>query len=104
MAKPSKSGWLFLRLLIAGTSAPGALHAASTAKPAIVLAAFGTSTTAFDTYGHFEQKVKERFPEYEIRWAFTSLKVRRKLAQEKGQQLNDLPTTLKALKAAGFTW
>ena len=103
MAKPSKSGWLFLLLFIAVISAPGALYAASTAKPAIVLAAFGTSTTAFDTYGHFEQKVKERFPGYEIRWAFTSNKVRHKLAQEKGQQLNDLPTTLRELKAAGFT-
>ena len=103
MAKPIKSGWLFLLLFIAVISAPGALHAASTAKPAIVLAAFGTSTEAFDTYTHFEQKVKERFPDYEIRWAFTSRKVRHKLAQEKGQQLNDLPTTLKELKAAGFT-
>ena len=103
MAKPSKSGWLSLLLLIAVISAPGALHAASTAKPAIVLAAFGTTTEAFDTYNHFEQKVKERFPGYEIRWAFTSRKVRHKVAKEKGQQLNDLPTTLKALKAAGFS-
>jgi sirohydrochlorin cobaltochelatase len=102
MAKPIKSGWLFLLLFISVMSAPGALNAASTAKPAIVLAAFGTSTTAFDTYGHFEQKVRERFPGYEIRWAFTSRKVRHKLAQEKGQQLNDLPTTLRELKAAGF--
>jgi sirohydrochlorin cobaltochelatase len=83
-------------------SAPGALHAATTAKPAIVLAAFGTSTAAFDTYGHFEQKVRERFPGYEIRWAFTSRKVRHKLAQEQGRRLNDLPTTLRELKAAGF--
>jgi sirohydrochlorin cobaltochelatase len=103
MAKQIKSGWLFLLLFISMISAPGALNAASTAKPAIVLAAFGTTTEAFDTYTHFEQKVKERFPGYEIRWAFTSHKVRHKLAQEKGQQLNDLPTTLKALKAAGFT-
>jgi sirohydrochlorin cobaltochelatase len=102
MAKPNKSRWLFLLLLMTVISAPGALNAASTAKPAIVLAAFGTSTEAFDTYGHFEQKVRERFPGYEIRWAFTSHKVRHKLAQEKGQQLNDLPTTLTALKAAGF--
>ncbi|PIU52629.1 MAG: hypothetical protein COS90_10445 [Deltaproteobacteria bacterium CG07_land_8_20_14_0_80_60_11] len=102
MAKQIKSGWLFLLLLIAVISAPGALNAASTAKPAIVLAAFGTTTAAFDTYNHFEQKVKERFPGYEIRWAFTSHKVRHKLAQEKGQQLNDLPTTLRDLKAAGF--
>ena len=58
---------------------------------------------AFDTYNHFEQKVKERFPGYEIRWAFTSHKVRHKVAKEKGQKLNDLPTTLRELKAAGYT-
>ena len=103
MANLIKSRWLALLLLISVISAPGALNAASAAKPAIVLAAFGTTTEAFDTYGHFEQKVRERFPGYEIRWAFTSKKVRNKLAQEKGQQLNDLPTTLTALKAAGFT-
>jgi sirohydrochlorin cobaltochelatase len=102
MAKPIKSGWLFLLLFIMVISAPKALHAASTAQPAIVLAAFGTTTAAFDTYNHFEQKVKERFPGYEIRWAFTSRKVRDKVAKEKGQQLNDLPTTLKALKTAGY--
>lgn len=102
MAKPIKYGCFFLLLIISVVSASGALHAASSAKPAVVLAAFGTSTKAFDTYGHFEQKVKDRFPGHEIRWAFTSHKVRQKLAQEKGQQLNDLPTTLRELKAAGF--
>jgi len=103
MVKPSKFGWLFLLLLIMAISAPGALHAAATAKPAIVLAAFGTTTAAFDTYSHFETKVKERFPGYEIRWAFTSHKVRHKVAKEKGQKLNDLATTLRELKAAGYT-
>jgi sirohydrochlorin cobaltochelatase len=103
MAKPSQSGWLSLLLLMAVISAPGVLHAASTAQPAIVLAAFGTTTEAFDTYNHFEQKVKERFPGKEIRWAFTSRKVRHKVAKEKGQKLNDLPTTLQALKDAGFS-
>jgi sirohydrochlorin cobaltochelatase len=103
MAKPGKSRWLLILLIIAVLSSSAARHAASTATPAIVLAAFGTSTTAFDTYSHFEQKVKERFPGYEIRWAFTSRKVRHKAATERGQQLNDLPTTLKALKTAGFS-
>jgi sirohydrochlorin cobaltochelatase len=103
MVKLRKFGWLFLLLLIAAISAPGALNAASTAKPAIVLAAFGTTTAAFDTYNHFEQKVKERFPGYEIRWAFTSRKVRHKVAKEKSQKLNDLATTLRELKAAGYT-
>jgi sirohydrochlorin cobaltochelatase len=103
MVKPSKFGWLFLLLLIAAFSAPGALNAAATAKPAIVLAAFGTTTAAFDTYDHFETKVKERFPGYEIRWAFTSHKVRHKVAEAKGRKLNDLATTLRELKAAGYT-
>ena len=102
MVKQTKYGWFSLLLIIAVISATGARSAAPPAKPAIVLAAFGTSTTAFDTYGYFEQKVKERFPGYEIRWAFTSKKVRQKLAREKGQQLNDLPGTLRDLKAAGF--
>jgi sirohydrochlorin cobaltochelatase len=103
MVKRIKLGWLFLALILSMISAPWALNAASTAKPAIVLAAFGTSTEAFDTYHHFELQVKKRFPGQEIRWAFTSHKVRHKVAQEKGQKLNDLPTTLRELKAAGYT-
>jgi sirohydrochlorin cobaltochelatase len=103
MVKRSRFGWLSLALILALASAPWTLNAAApTANPAIVLAAFGTTTAAFDTYDHFEQKVKERFPGYEIRWAFTSRKVRQKLAQEKGKELKDLATTLRELKAAGF--
>jgi sirohydrochlorin cobaltochelatase len=103
MAKRIKLGWFSLVFILSLLSAPWTLNAAAPAKPAIVLTAFGTSTAAFDTYQHFEQQVRKRFPGYEIRWAFTSHKVRRKLAQEKGQKLNDLPTTLRALKAAGYT-
>ena len=103
MAKPRRFGWLFLLLLIIAISAPKALPAASTANPAIVLAAFGTTTEAFETYNHFETKVRERFPDYEIRWAFTSHKVRHKVAKEKGKKLNDLATTLRELKAAGYS-
>jgi sirohydrochlorin cobaltochelatase len=103
MVKRIRFGWLSLALILSMISAPWTLNAASTAKPAIVLAAFGTTTAAFDTYNHFETKVKERFPGYEIRWAFTSHKVRHKVAKEKGKKLNDLATTLRELKAAGYT-
>lgn len=103
MVRRIRFGWLFLALLLSVISAPLALNAAAPTKPAIVLAAFGTSTAAFETYHHFEQEVKKRFPGYEIKWAFTSRKVRHKLAQEKGQKLNDLPTTLRDLKAAGYS-
>jgi sirohydrochlorin cobaltochelatase len=103
MVKRHKLGWLLLALIFALVSVSGPVQAASKTKPAIVLVAFGTSTKAFATYRHFEDKVKARFPDYDIRWAFTSVKIRHKLAQEKGQRLNDLPTTLRELKAAGFT-
>jgi len=103
MVKRIRFGWLFLALILSMISTPWTLNAASTAKPAIVLAAFGTTTEAFDTYNHFEEKVKERFPDYEIRWAFTSHKVRHKVDKEKGQKLNDLGTTLRELKAAGYS-
>ena len=50
-----------------------------------------------------KKKSKSAFLDYEIRWAFTSHKVRHKVAKEKGQKLNDLGTTLRELKAAGYT-
>jgi len=103
MLKRHTSGWLILALILAVISVPGALAAAGKEKPAIVLVAFGTSTKAFDTYQHFEGQVKARFPDHDIRWAFTSGKIRDKLAQKKGQRLKDLPTTLQELKGAGFT-
>ncbi len=103
MFKRMRFGMVFLALVFALLSASWTLNAADTAKPVIVLTAFGTSTAAFDTYQHFEEQVKQRFPGHEIRWAFTSRKVRGKVAQEKGQRLNDLPTTLQELKAAGHT-
>ena len=103
MAKPIKYRWLSLLLLIAVISAPGALNAASTAKPAIVLAAFGTTTNAFPTYDQIDKQVKERFPGYEVRWAFTSKKVRHKVLEEQHKKLQSLLEVLTDLKANGFT-
>jgi sirohydrochlorin cobaltochelatase len=77
--------------------------AAAAVKPAIVLVAFGTSTKAFDTYKHFEAKVKERFPDHEIRRAYTSRIVREKLKEEQQRELPDLAQTLEDLKAKGVT-
>ena len=70
--KQIKFRWLWLALILSIISAPWTLNAAATAKPAIVLAAFGTTTNAFPTYDKIDKQVKERFPGYEIRWAFTS--------------------------------
>ena len=103
MVKRFTFGWLWCVLILAVISTPLSADAAATAQPAIVLAAFGTSTAAFNTYHHFEVAVKKRFPDHEIRWAFTSRIVRRLVAQERGQKLNNLATTLQNLKAAGYT-
>jgi sirohydrochlorin cobaltochelatase len=77
--------------------------AAAAPKPAIVLVAFGTSTKAFETYTYFEDKIKQRFPDHEIRWAYTSKIVREKLKEEEQRELPDLVQTLTDLKAAGVT-
>jgi sirohydrochlorin cobaltochelatase len=103
MPKPCRLGWFFLALIFAMAGVPRTLKAAPPPKPAIVLAAFGTTTAAFRTYSHIEDRVKQRFPGYKILWAFTSHEVRHKLAQEKGEKLNDLPGALRKLQAAGYT-
>lgn len=71
--------------------------------PAIVLTAFGTTTNAFATYQNIENRVKERFPGHEIRWAYTSKMVRHQVQAEQHKELKSLPEALQALKAAGFT-
>ena len=71
--------------------------------PAIVLTAFGTTTTAADTYQHIDKLARQRFPGQEIRWAYTSRKVRQKVGQEQGKELKDLGQVLTELKAADFS-
>jgi sirohydrochlorin cobaltochelatase len=99
-----KKRW-FLALLLLLAGIPWTLNAAATpkAKPAIVLAAFGTTTKAFPTYQNIENQVRARFPGYEIRWAFTSKMVRHKVREEQHKELKGLPEVLQDLKAAGFT-
>ncbi len=77
-------------------------------KPAIVIAAFGTSTRAQVTYDAFQKQLDEAFPGYEIRWAFTSEIIRERVNQKwakqgKKERLNSLQQTLADLEAAGYT-
>jgi sirohydrochlorin cobaltochelatase len=94
-----------LVFVLIAISYPWSLYAASTAptKPALVLAAFGTTTKAFSTYDKIGQQVKERFPSYEVRWAFTSKIVRRIVRQKQHKNLPSLPEVLQELKKAGYT-
>lgn len=55
----------------------------SDSAPAIVLAASGTSMpTARKVFDHIDQLARERYPQHEIRWAFTSNAIIRKLRSE----------------------
>jgi sirohydrochlorin cobaltochelatase len=94
--------WWLSALLCCPMLTVSGVEAASMEKPAIVLVAFGTSTKAFETYNYFEQEVRKAFPNYELRWAFTSKKIREKLKAEGKMELKTLADTLQELKAAGF--
>lgn len=51
------------------------------AQEAILIAAFGTTIShAAEAYKRFDEAVKARFPGREVRWAYTSTIVRKKLA------------------------
>lgn len=77
-------------------------------KPALVIAAFGTSTKAQATYDVFENQVKDAFPGYEVRWAFTSEVIREKVNARRAKEgaperLSSLQQALAALEAEGYT-
>lgn len=65
-------------------------------KPAIIIAAFGSSSRARAILDIFNQQVTEQFPQYEIFWAYTSDILRHKLG------LPGLQETLSQVEAAGF--
>ncbi|MDH4101719.1 MAG: sirohydrochlorin cobaltochelatase [Nitrospirota bacterium] len=68
----------------------------------IILVAFGTSTRARDTYRHFEEYTRKAFPDRDIRWAYTSHHIRRKLKTEEGVAQQGLADVLDDLLAEGY--
>jgi len=75
-------------------------------KPAIVIAAFGTSTKARITYDVFGGQLEKALPGHEIRWAFTSRTIRKRVNAEKEKQgaverLHSLLEVLASLEADG---
>ncbi len=70
-------------------------------KTAIVLAAFGTSTAARDTYRFFDDRVRARFPDHDILWAYTSHTLRSKMARE-GLAWQSPEELLRGLSGKGY--
>ncbi len=72
-------------------------------KPAIVLVAFGTSKMeARAVYDHILEHAKKRFPDYEIRWAWTSKIILKKL-QAQGMAVYTPDETLEQLRKEGYS-
>ncbi len=72
-------------------------------KKAILLVAFGTSIPeAQKAFHKIDRMTRETFPNMEIRWAFTSKKIRRKLAKQ-GKVLDSPEIALAKLMEDGYT-
>jgi sirohydrochlorin cobaltochelatase len=72
-------------------------------QKAILLVAFGTSDSeAQKTFLRIEEQARNGFPGVEIRWAYTSGMIRKKLAKE-GKVLDSPEVALARLMEAGFT-
>ena len=70
--------------------------------PAIVLGAFGSARPeAAPVHERIEARVRQRFCEHEVRWAFTSERVRRDLA-ERGRPIDSPEEALAQLRDEGY--
>jgi sirohydrochlorin cobaltochelatase len=65
-------------------------------KPAIIIAAFGSSSRAKAALAIIEKQVEEKFPRHKMFWAYTSEIIRRKMG------LPGLQETLAQVEAQGF--
>jgi sirohydrochlorin cobaltochelatase len=77
--------------------------AADSTGPAILLVTFGTSVpSAQAAFVTIEKRVKAVFPDSEIRWAYTSKMIRKKLAKS-GTMIDSPETALARLMDDGYT-
>ena len=72
-------------------------------KKGILLVSFGTTVpTAKVALENMHQKVREAFPGVEIRWAYTSVFIRKKLSKQ-GEEINSPVVALSKMTDDGFT-
>ena len=72
-------------------------------KKGILLVAFGTTVPeARKAFDNIEKCTRERFPGVEVRWAFTSSIIRKKLAA-KGEKIDSIEEALERMQKDGFS-
>lgn len=92
---------LSLHTLAAHAAEPGKKKAD---KTAILLVTFGTSVEkAQASFINIEKRVKAAFPGTEVRWAYTSNIIRKKLAKEENKQIDSPEMALARLMDEGYT-
>jgi len=92
-----------LLLILITTSFMATAHTKKVNRTGILLVSFGSSypeTRA--TFKHIEDEVKEVFPDKEIRWAFTSKIIRKKL-RSRGEVIDSPAEALAKMGEDGFT-
>lgn len=107
-----KYAFLTLALFLAACSIGGILFgtrtyaaAAKPVKKAILVVSFGTTfaETRQVTTDAVENKIRAAFPDYEVRRAFTSRIIIKKLADEEGLKIDTERQALDRLQAEGYT-
>jgi sirohydrochlorin cobaltochelatase len=73
-------------------------------KVPIVLAAFGTTTDAAQSYACFDEHIRAAFPGHEVHWAFSSRMVRGFAHQRHGRRRKGPAEVLEELQGRGFAW
>jgi sirohydrochlorin cobaltochelatase len=73
-------------------------------KVPIVVAAFGTTTRALETYSIIDKGLKDRFHGHEIVWAYSSRMVKDFIKQRRNIDLKHPHQVLAELKAKGHSW
>ena len=73
-------------------------------KTPIVLAAFGTTSRAMKTYRHMNTIINERFPDHDVRWAYSSRMVRDQLRKKRQNDIQHPQQVLEALHREGHSW
>ncbi len=74
-------------------------------RPAVLIVAFGTSTRASLTFSFLERELRRELSGHEIRWAYASETVRRRVnaSRPPEDRLQGVPEALAGLRSHGFT-
>ncbi len=70
----------------------------------VVIVAFGTTTSAFETYRFMDYIFRERFKDNKIIWAYSSRIIRDSMKVKKGMELKGPAQILNELRLEGYEW